>query len=361
MLCSSFDRSVRRFTRRCLWVMLSLSPLACSPPSSLSKEMTSYLSSLEELQEVMRSEEGSFRVISRQTIERAALGVRLPSRKDRRFTLPDPPSLNIREFLGLPDCPLTRLIAYRNGPLGRVMLPSQRLAYDHRFLREAARCTLEGKVAESLTKAVKYKRDQWTKTQWNAIWGGQDLARFFSLAWPRGYRVRDIDTSDEATFTWLATLSPKTEGELSGQLESHLKHLPQYVGGMILSKSAILNKLLEETADALRELIQIPQPSDKGDNRRSQICTAILKTTTHLGGLQSELSHTYQSLSSLQRALTPLYTIHITSPSMRMDTFLDMWVHSGDRSVVQRFKSSSQENVKLLLSLKAKHQCREPS
>ena len=109
--------------------------------------------------------------------------LRLPSTRFRRFVLAESPQLNFRQFMSISDCSLSRHIAFRNSPLGRMMLPAQELAYNHRFLKAAKQCEghLEPKLDEQLKKVIKFKESQWTDLHWNAVWGGTPFAKFFSF------------------------------------------------------------------------------------------------------------------------------------------------------------------------------------
>lgn len=126
-------------------------------------------------------------------LERPAAGALVPSlepwpRARLRTLEVEPQRTNLVRFLRLHDCGLGALVGERSSPLGRVMPPSQRLAYEHRFLRVADRCL--GELAadpeadedrEALAEIVAGKRARLDAVVWNATLGSEALASVFTL------------------------------------------------------------------------------------------------------------------------------------------------------------------------------------
>jgi hypothetical protein len=107
-----------------------------------------------------------------------------PRTRTRTFAL-QAQRTNLIEFLRLHGCGLGALIGERSSALGRVMVPSQRLAYEHRFLIVADRCLASGELSDdeqaSLKDIVDLKRAQLDRVAWNATLGSEALAGAFTL------------------------------------------------------------------------------------------------------------------------------------------------------------------------------------
>lgn len=100
----------------------------------------------------------------------------------------EPQRTNLVRFLRLHDCGLGALVGERSSALGRVMTPSQRLAYEHRFLRVADRCLADlaqepeaEADREGLAEIVAGKRTRLGAVVWNATLGSEALASAFTL------------------------------------------------------------------------------------------------------------------------------------------------------------------------------------
>jgi hypothetical protein len=62
-----------------------------------------------------------------------------PPRREIQLSIP-PSEIDVAQFIELHDCDLGALVGYRNSPLGRTQLASQRLAYEVAWLAAADRC-----------------------------------------------------------------------------------------------------------------------------------------------------------------------------------------------------------------------------
>lgn len=114
----------------------------------------------------------------------------LPSKKDRQVTL-TPPSINLWQFLKMQDCALNRLVAKRNGPLGKVMLPSQTLFYVSEFIPLAEDCLSNTEVPKDLAQTIQTAIDFYQQHKYdyfrNALFHDEFAELFQSNhLWPLG-------------------------------------------------------------------------------------------------------------------------------------------------------------------------------
>jgi hypothetical protein len=103
--------------------------------------------------------------------------------RPRARTLPIPDQrVDLIEFLSLHACDLGALVGERSSPLGRVMVPSQRLRYELRFLARAAACDPgDADAAAELDAIVNAKRAALPPVLWNATIGDPALAHHLAL------------------------------------------------------------------------------------------------------------------------------------------------------------------------------------
>lgn len=108
--------------------------------------------------------------------------------RPRALTVPLPEfRIGLLDFLSLDPCPaLSSLVAERNSGLGRVLAPSQRLLYEHRFLVAAGACadTLvwnDPEMASRLRQVIDEKEASLSAVLWNAVFGSKDMARLMAL------------------------------------------------------------------------------------------------------------------------------------------------------------------------------------
>jgi len=114
----------------------------------------------------------------------------LPNKKDRQIPL-TPPSINLWQFLKIQDCELNSLVAKRNGPLGKVMLPSQTLIYVSEFIPLAEYCLSHTEVPQDLANKIHsgvhfYQQHKYEYFR-NALFHDEFAALFQSNhVWPLG-------------------------------------------------------------------------------------------------------------------------------------------------------------------------------
>ena len=281
----------------------------------------------------------------------------LVTKKLRRFQIPAAPTMNVRDFMKIANCSIAQQIAYRNSPLGRVMLPSQTLAYQARFIKAAKSCDLEeGRLKEHLDLVISHKEKYWSQYRWNAIWSGNKIAKFFSISWPRNHSIRELDAGDEARFLWLGRLLPTMKSDFSSELEQHLSNIPNYVGGRILSRAYHTLVFLQKSSIILRKIKIDYNGLSKVETQT--FCHLFQSTLNLFGQLQGKISLAYQSLVQLQKGLRPILRDQDTYPSTQMNDFVHRWLLDRTEDSVQReLKQLSKENVDLWLTLQGQAEC----
>lgn len=289
--------------------------------------------------------------------------LRLPSTRFRRIQLNPNPQLDFRQFMSLSNCSLSRHIAFRNSPMGRMMLPSQELAYNHRFLKAAKECddALEPRLKEKLEKVVNHKQDQWSSLKWNAVWGGTTIAKFFSQAGPRGYKIKPLDSQLESIFAWLADIHPSYKGDLSAELEHKLKQISSYVGGQILSNAYHYWLLLKQSRSDLimiKELSHILNQDETANKNRVLLCEKLGQSMALFIQEQNKISRAYQQLEALQNSFAGLVTLEQVYPTIELQEFIEQWLSlDHPNSIRKELKQLIKEQVGLWLYTKKNLAC----
>lgn len=298
--------------------------MGCEPDKRPHPLAQAYLSSLKSLPGgLTQSTTSSARRVS----------IRLPTVRERRFKISAPPSLNIRDYFGLSGCDLNQQIAYRNSPLGRSMLPSQQLAYQHRFLQAADKCELQGPLRAKLDKVIQHKRERWPRYHWNAIWGGRAIEPLFSQAGAaRGSAWSDQEREGMRA---LALLTPRTSGDLSAQLEGGLSKIPPHLAGRTLADAQEVLGWLSLSAEVIRRV----KESAKGQSQ----CQRARESAESFARLKSLMNERISALSELQSALAPLLTLTQERPSEEMKRFVDRWLSHQSGSALNELRSLNAE------------------
>ena len=111
--------------------------------------------------------------------------VLLPDRAARRIDV-TAHRIGALDFLGIIGCRLSEVVAARNGSLGRVLVPTRRLAHELDVLAALAECLpeLSGERATRLAALLEAKRGELGVHLWNAVWLDPELERYVSLGNP---------------------------------------------------------------------------------------------------------------------------------------------------------------------------------
>ncbi|WP_370298400.1 DUF3080 family protein [Pontibacterium sp.] len=175
------------------------------------------------------------------------------------------------EVLDLKYCiGMLNLIAQRNSNLGRVMQPSQQMAYEIRFFSNLESCkekleqdsTQPQQLRHQIDAIYQVKARNLKNEIWNGIYGADEFAANFS-------RSEDaISTEGESgfgatksaidTLTMLAAISPENAGQFDlsrlSNLEDSYKtlHTNRY-GSRLLKSLLLLSETMERTSAAIHE------------------------------------------------------------------------------------------------------------
>jgi hypothetical protein len=91
--------------------------------------------------------------------------------------------IGMLDFLAIQGCRLGELAGYRNSPLGRVMVPTRRLAHEIELLDAAVDCLPRIEDPERRTRLealLVRKRAELPRHVWNAIWTDEGLERYLA-------------------------------------------------------------------------------------------------------------------------------------------------------------------------------------
>ncbi|MEZ5558145.1 MAG: DUF3080 family protein [Pseudomonadales bacterium] len=88
-------------------------------------------------------------------------------------------SIDFPEFFELHDCDLGDLVGFRNSPLGRMQVASQRLGYEAAWIRAAGRCPERPGWIDAL---VDVKRAQLPDLFWNATFAAPEMQELMGAA-----------------------------------------------------------------------------------------------------------------------------------------------------------------------------------
>lgn len=175
----------------------------------------------------------------------------LPSRADRRLEGGDE-RVGSLDFLGTIGCRLSEVVAARNAPLGKVLVPSRRLAYELDVIQAIEEClpSLGKERATPWRRRLEQKRTQLPIHVWNAVWLDKELERWLSSGGP----------------TWLGS---DHETDAARELErAALAIQEKDVGGLEASFAALRDdppfgptlRALERATDELRQVSALITP-----------------------------------------------------------------------------------------------------
>ncbi|WP_100658298.1 DUF3080 family protein [Alteromonas flava] len=204
-----------------LLVCLALSCLTGCSPNRVSTTLDEYV---ERLARVMDDKAPNVNFTPTQTF---------PSKAELRQEVQSL-SLNVREFLNLPNCRLSTLVAERNTALGKTQPPSQRFVYEvtvTQALQECADTATDESVQKQLRELAFAKQSQLSANYANLLQTSDELILAFSQA--QGVFAGDSSDGLHATIAalqYLTAVNPQQSrlAVQSEQLEEHLQSLLQH-------------------------------------------------------------------------------------------------------------------------------------
>jgi hypothetical protein len=264
------------------------------------------------------------------------------------------------DVFDLRRCGLMELIGERNSSLGKLSLPSQRLAYELRFLPPLRECILQlqrqGERSETedglllrLMEIERIKREQLPRVLSNAIFNSNEMEAQFSL----GAAPLTAEQAEQiglllpllGYFEQLQILSLQPDWSLpawSDQLEREYARLYSFTFGAPWLKSLhLLSQTLDQTAAAIEaRLEQRPVCFNNRPNNRARIIQSVFNGW-YARELQPLMSVLHRSGEQWRAALEPLYTRLPTTPALqayfeqtlsdRHDSLWRQYLHARDR------------------------------
>lgn len=203
--------------------------------------------------QTVAANEASPPVTSEQGRGEPTVGTTLPTRGDRRIDVADH-RLGPFDFLSTIGCRLSEVVAARNGPLGRVLVPARRWAYEREVLTAARDClpSMSASRAARLQALVERKRAELPAHAWNAVWLDENVERFLGSG-PAAL-IGGGDPDDGARQLRVAARA-LAEGDLA-KLEAALAAVrDDPAAGPRLRDAARIAATLEDVAGRLRGVV----------------------------------------------------------------------------------------------------------
>lgn len=218
-----------------------------------------------------------------------------PAKRERTLSTPDIRE-GILEVWDFKQCGMMHLIAERNSSLGKVMLPSQKMRYELRFLAALQAClsrmqavtepdTRQQTFIKRLEQITQLKQQNIGREIWNGIYSSDEISQHFALGQPplatatgqSGNTLRALEqlsflagTHDADTLTppdWLAEIEDVYYAFYSSQF-----------GAQLLPALVILTETLNKTAGAIETRIQGSPFCHQGHRpRRAEILRNIFQ------------------------------------------------------------------------------------
>lgn len=174
--------------------------------------------------------------------------------------------IGLLDLVALEDCGLAELVAARNSGLGKVLAPSQRLLYEHRFLGLARTCVdtlaqdpdADTELADLLAEVIQAKERDIARAFWNATFAGPEFAGLFSLASKPLPVLGGDGTAIEEALSYLIALQPRLGDTAlvidSKILEGHYATLQQRrYGGQLFHSLETLSHYLDGASAAIEK------------------------------------------------------------------------------------------------------------
>jgi len=175
--------------------------------------------------------------------------IHYPPLKQQLYSIPSA-NINLIEFLKLSSCELQRHIGQRNSSLGRFMKPSQKLAYEYKFIILAEQCLMQlergSTLYESLQTVLVHKKVNLERVQWNAIFASDEFSTLFSLS-TKPLTLSELKSSPSTLYSALETLSLFVDNKIDDQsvVEDAYAVIAssKYIGQLRLSMKMAVNNL----------------------------------------------------------------------------------------------------------------------
>ncbi|MGB1257532.1 MAG: DUF3080 family protein, partial [Thiolinea sp.] len=193
-----------------------------------------------------------------------------PEKRERKLTTPD-----IREGMlevwDFEQCGMMYLIAERNSSLGKVMLPSQKMRYELRFMAALQQCRQQMQQLEKpgpdqqafikrLQEIAQLKQQNLAREVWNGIYGSDEISQHFATGQPPLSPVNGQSGNVLRGLEKLSALAELSNAETL-HIPSWLKDIEgiyynfysSRFGAELLPALLILTETLDKTAEAIEK------------------------------------------------------------------------------------------------------------
>lgn len=251
----------------------------------------------------------------------------LPARRERILPTPD-----IREGMlevwDFQQCGMMPLIAERNTTLGKVMLPSQKMVYELRFLAALQQCRNKMQQIDQPTqqeqdfirrlKAIQALKQRYLPAEiWNGIYTSEEVSQHFALGksplTPQAASpANELQALEQLqTLAKLATADPLQLPDWLAQLEDQYFALySSQFGAELLPALRITTQTLDRTAAAIEQRLQRAPFCHKGHRpRRAEILHNIFQqyyagqVQPYMAQLQREGQHWLRTHQQIMQQL----------------------------------------------------------
>ncbi|HQU72790.1 MAG TPA: DUF3080 family protein [Calditrichia bacterium] len=244
-----------------------------------------------------------------------------PRQRDIYLPIPEQ-RIDFLDFFSFRACELQVLIGERNSAMGRVMPPSQRLFYEHRFLVEAKKCLeiyrgdseADSAMLSGLEDIIARKQSDLPRVYWNATFGNPGLKTFFAetgqfLPWENpDLLLESAEESLEFLGGIFPVLGTSTLVLNNEQLEERFRQVEEaQSGGKLLQSLTLLTLYLDVVSEVLERRIALAPLCSEGVPTPEARALYDVFTRHYVGGIQLYISRVHQAGSRLLTAIEEIY------------------------------------------------------
>ncbi|QCF26389.1 DUF3080 domain-containing protein [Hydrocarboniclastica marina] len=278
----------------------------------------------------------------------------LPRRRDRVRELPAV-EIGLLEFFSLYGCELQQIVGEKNSALGRVMQPAQSLGYEIRFLAAAEECLptiTDPALREALAQAVITKREALPRVIWNATWGTEEIADFFSRG--HGYVPLDPDLDVLTTLAtdlnrlndWLRETARRDKPVLFPAInEIHQRWQGLPVGGRLVQSARLLTARLNDAEQLLGKRLEgRPLCLRKQPNRNAEIMRNVF-FNIYVQQVQPYMAQVQRVKARIVPALRELAALQADAATPAMTAFFSEVLGSDKNSIWQALDEATRRHT----------------
>lgn len=284
-------------------------------------------------------------------------------------------SIDLLDFLAITGCRLQHIAGYKNSGLGRVMVDSQRLLYEYRFIEEAPACieslqSSDVDLANHLSEILEQKKLQLPLHQWNAFWTSKEVRHYYGVSkqWLSTDQQLVLPESKVQTLMLVLNADAQTLPEIDQVADDFEEALGSFqysntAGEALITYQLVIEYLKQgsrmlETDKALTLCRVKPDGSLYISDKAQILHNVFLKfyiqdIQTYMSFLNREGSRFWQQqtefLQATRRALIDMDTAYLDPALLteRFDPFAENYVDfQSDRSLWRQFHKELQRHTK---------------